>query len=159
MDEIKGIKIPSINSQDGIAKYLGNLSDFSKILTIRKDIASLGEELSSFVILGNILLDNDGKVYLLQPEIIDPEIIDVVATMDEYIKIVGTNFTSMLLMDPPSTSDKCPVCGKGWNISNLSDYEYAPCLDVTKTGIQIYHVECLSFVDTFEKIREKVLPF
>lgn len=110
------------NSKKDITKHIGNLSDFLNLLTLRQKAAAFGEDLSTFVILGNILLNDDGNTYLLQPEV-DLEIIDVIVTLEEYIEIVGTTFNYMLLIDIPTPADVCPICGKGWDMGNFEDYE------------------------------------
>jgi hypothetical protein len=122
---------PWYDTKEGIAKSLETLSAFQYMLMERCSAGyDRDERMNEFYVLGRFWLDtcgNCGKIEGYIPKEQFPDIPDVL-TRDEFFAYLkervegdGPMISSSMQSGLPAPNITCPVCGKGWDMTNCHD--------------------------------------
>ena len=112
------IRREEYDSIEGIRKALNKLEDFKKLLIMRKQAAFCKMELDTFAVWGTYVLASDGHIYSLSEIITNQPSSKKVIHIDETEKLTWKEEVHI-----PSEEDVCAICGKGFSIRDVSDFE------------------------------------
>jgi hypothetical protein len=115
------------DTKEGIAPFLTSLEGLNQIVAARHEAGyEHSEHLNEFVLLGRFRTDSCGNMDCFRPDAMPPEAykeVPPVLTKEEFHvfqkpRLLPTASWQVGSSNLPTATAVCPVCGKGWDITN-----------------------------------------